>query len=197
MFFLSRPSDAVIRTILARQCTEDFSYSAVGASRGQLPAGYTVIHSRVDLGQGAATFARAVEALCQWKMFDVPNVRLCWSNASIQPGTVVAILISHFGFWSLNFCRIVYVLDEDVSVRRYGFAYGTLLDHAEQGEERFAIEWDRASDVVSYDILSFSRPGCLLTRLAYPLGRLLQRRFVRSSLAAMVDAVRIGNVAVK
>ena len=189
MFLLSRPSDATIRTILATQCTENFSYSAVGASQGQLPACYSVIHSRVGLGQGAATFARAVEALCQWKMFDVPNVSLCWSNAPIQPGTVVAILIKHFGFWSLNFCRIVYVLDEDASVRRYGFAYGTLLDHAERGEERFAVEWDRASDVVSYDILSFSRPGCLLTQLSYPLARWLQRRFARNSLAAMVDAV--------
>jgi uncharacterized protein (UPF0548 family) len=69
-------------------------------------------------------------------------------------------------------------------------AYGTLLDHAEQGEERFTVEWDRVSDVVSYDILSFSRPGCLVTRLTYPFGRSLQRRFVRNSLAAMVDAAR-------
>jgi len=197
MFFLSRPSDAAIRTILARQCTEEFSYSAVGASRSELPAGYAVLHSRVDLGQGAATFARAVDALCRWKMFDVPNVRLCWSNAPIEPGAVVAILIRHFGFWSLNFSRIVYLLDEDASVRRYGFAYGTLREHAERGEERFAIEWNRTSDVVSYDILSFSRPGCLLTRLAYPLARWLQRRFVRVSLAAMADAVRLGNLAVK
>jgi uncharacterized protein (UPF0548 family) len=190
MFFLSRPSNAVIRAILGQQRTADFSYSAVGASRGQLPAGYTLIHSRVNIGQGAATFARAVEALCQWKMFDVPNVYLCWSSAPVQAGIVVGILIRHFGFWSLNFCRIVYLLEEEGPVRRYGFGYGTLRDHAEQGEERFTIEWDRASGVVSYDILSFSRPGCLLTRLAYPLGRLLQRRFVRNSLAAMVDAVR-------
>lgn len=169
----------------------------MGASRGQIPARYTVIHSRVDLGQGATTFAWAVDALCRWRMFDVPNVRLCWSNAAVQPGTVVAILIKHFGFWSLNFCRIVYVLDEDGPIRRYGFAYGTLLDHAEQGEERFTLEWDRASNVVSYDILSFSRPGCLVTQLCYPLARWLQTGFVRNSLASMVEAVRLDNVAVK
>ncbi len=191
MFFLSRPSDSAIRAILAEQRTEDFSYSAVGASRGQLPAGYTVIHSRVSLGKGAIVFARAVKALCNWKMFEVPNVYLCWSNAPIQAGTVVASLIRHFGFWSLNSCRIVYVVDEDGAIRRYGFAYGTLLDHAEQGEERFAIEWDRASDVVSYDILSFSRPSCLVTQLFYPLARGLQMRFVKNSLAAMVNAVNV------
>jgi uncharacterized protein (UPF0548 family) len=138
MFFLSRPPDAAIRTILARQSTEDFSYFAVGASRGELPAGYAVLHSRVDLGQGAAIFARAVDALCRWKMFDVPNVRLCWSNAPIQPGTVVAILIRHFGFWSLNFSRIVYLLDEDASVRRYGLLtarYASTQSKARSGSQ--------------------------------------------------------------
>src|ERR1700674_1140569 len=122
MFFLSRPSDSVIRTILGRERTGNFSYSAVGASQGPLPAGYTVIHSRVTIGRGATTFARAVEALGHWKMFDVPDVCLCWPNAPIQAGSVVAVLIKHFGFWSLNSCRIVYVLDEDGPIRRYGFA---------------------------------------------------------------------------
>jgi uncharacterized protein (UPF0548 family) len=122
-------------------------------------------------------------------MFHMPNVWLCWPNASIEPGTLVAILIRHFGFWSLNFSKIVYLVDEDAAVRRYGFAYGTLAEHAERGEERFTVEWDRASDVVAYDILSFSKPGHLLTRLGYPAARRLQLRFVRNSLAAMVDSV--------
>jgi uncharacterized protein (UPF0548 family) len=197
MFLLSRPADSAIRTSLARQHSEDFSYVGVGKSRGQPPADYAVIHSRIDLGQGPATFARAVEALRRWEMFRVSGVRLCWPDASIEPGTVVAILIRHFGFWSLNFCRVVYVLDEDEPIRRWGFAYGTLRDHAEQGEERFTVEWDRASDVVSYDILSFSQPGHVVTRLAYPVARWLQRRFVRNSLAAMVAAVRADDVPVK
>jgi uncharacterized protein (UPF0548 family) len=170
--------------------TKGFSYSEIGSSRGQPPKGYAVLHGRADLGTGSTTFARGVEALRQWRMFHIPNVWLCWPNAAVQAGTVVGILLRHFGFWSLNFSRIVYVLDEDGPFRRCGFAYGTLEEHAERGEERFMVEWDRASDAVSYDILSFSRPGHLLTQLAYPLARRLQQGFVRESVAAMVDAIR-------
>jgi uncharacterized protein (UPF0548 family) len=28
-------------------------------------------------------------------------------------------------------------------MRRFGFAYGTLAQHAESGEERFTVEWNR------------------------------------------------------
>jgi uncharacterized protein (UPF0548 family) len=101
----------------------------------------------------------------------------------------VAALAHHFGFWSINFCRIVYVIDEDGPTRRYGFAYGTLREHAECCEERFSVEWNRASDVLSYEVLSFSRPGSSLTRIAYPLARRLQKQFVQNSLAAMFRAV--------
>jgi uncharacterized protein (UPF0548 family) len=81
-------------------------------------------------------------------------------------------------------------IDEDGPVRRFGFAYGTLPEHAEQGEERFSVEWHRDSDLVSYDILSFSRPGNAAVKFAYPLARWLQRRFLRHSLAAMANAAR-------
>jgi uncharacterized protein (UPF0548 family) len=190
MFCLSRPTEQRIRTILTQQQLQDFSYPEVGASRGQLPLGYAVVHTRADLGRGSATFGGAMEAVSQWKMFDFPGTWLCWPNATIQPGSGVAILMKHFGFWSLNFCRIVYVIDEDGPVRRYGFAYGTLPDHAERGEERFTVEWDRKSDLISYDILSFSRPGSLRTQAAYPVARWLQRRFLRNSLVAMSRAVQ-------
>ena len=72
---------------------------------------------------------------------------------------------------------------------KFGFTYGTLPDHAESGEERFLAEWDRATGWVWYDILAFSRPRHLLTRLGYPWTRGVQRRFARDSAAAMVRAV--------
>jgi uncharacterized protein (UPF0548 family) len=130
-----------------------------------------------------------VEAVRQWKMFDVPGIQLCWPAVPIQPREAVAVIIKHFGFWSLNCCRIVYVIDEDGPTRRFGFAYGTLPEHAEQGEERFTVEWQPASDLVCYEILSFSRPGCAAVKVAYPAARWLQRRFLRHSLAAMLNAV--------
>lgn len=116
-------------------------------------------------------------------MFDFQGVWLCRPTTPVVSGKVVAALIKHFGFWSLNFCRIVYVIDEDSSIRRLGFAYGTMAEH---------VEWDRTSDTVSYDILSFSRPGNWKTLVAYRLARWLQKRFVDNSLIAMAHAVQPG-----
>ena len=190
MFLLSRPTESQVRTVIASQRAQAFSYPDVGATRHELPAGYTVLRGRVKLGEGSATFDRAVQALRQWKMFDVPGIQFYWPGTAIQPGETVAIVIRHFGFWSLNCCKIVYVIDQEGPVRRFGFAYGTLPEHAEQGEERFTVEWHRTPDMVSYDILSFSRPVSLAARVAGPLARRLQKCFVRQSLAAVDKAVK-------
>ena len=70
--------------------------------------------------------------------------------------------------------------ERDGPVTKFGFAYGTLPEHAESGEERFLIEWDRAGDGgVWYDILAFSRPRQFLARLGHPWVRRLQKRFGR------------------
>ena len=89
------------------------------------------------------------------------------------------------GLWVLNACRIVYVVDEPGPVHRFGFAYGTLPDHVETGEERFLVEWDEATGDVWYDILAFSRPRYAVMRLGTPYIRRMQKRFGRDSAAAM------------
>ena len=122
-------------------------------------------------------------------MFTMPWVSLGWTSGPIQVGTDVAVSVRHFGFYSLNACRIVYVVDERDPVQRFGFAYGTLAEHAESGEERFTVEWDRDENTVWYDILAFSRPREMLARLGYPLSRVLQRKFAEGSKAAMLEAV--------
>ncbi|MGA2413494.1 MAG: DUF1990 domain-containing protein [Candidatus Sulfotelmatobacter sp.] len=189
MFLLTKPNEARIRRVLAEQRASAFSYAEVGATRGALPDAYAVQRGRVDLGHGAITFAKAVQLLMQWKMFEVPGIRLCWPDVPLRSGESVAVLVKHFGLWSINCCRIVYVIDEHGPIRRFGFAYGTLAEHAERGEERFTVEWERASDVVGYEILSFSRPRSPLAKAGYAFARRLQRRFLRQSLAAMTKAV--------
>ena len=82
-----------------------------------------------------------------------------------------------------------YTIDEDGPVKRFGFAYGTLEDHAESGEVRFLVEWHRESDEVWYDLLAFSRPNQFLARVGYPFSRRLQKKFASESKAAMVKAV--------
>lgn len=71
----------------------------------------------------------------------------------------------------------------------YGFAYGTLPDHPERGEERFLVEWDRADDSVWYDLMAISRPGHWIARLGYPYARYEQAKFRRLSGLAMQEAV--------
>jgi uncharacterized protein (UPF0548 family) len=93
------------------------------------------------------------------------------------------------GFWWLNACRIVYVIDEAAPIRRFGFAYGTLPAHVERGEERFCIEQD-SQGAVWYDLSAFSRPHFWPVRMAKPLARALQRRFAAESKRAMAEAVR-------
>jgi len=100
----------------------------------------------------------------------------------------VGVVVSHFGFWSLNAARIVYVMDETEPVRRYGFGYGTLQEHMERGEERFMIEW-RADDSVWFEISSFSQPKHWLAWLFYPLSRSMQTKFLREAVRALHHAV--------
>lgn len=193
MFLLREPPEGEIRRFIGEQRDAPFSYREVGGTRGGAPSGYTVDRNRASLGEGEGCFLRAVEAVESWKMFDIGWVRLCWPDAPIEAGTVVAVLGRHYGFWSLNACRIVYRIDEeDGDLRRFGFAYGTLPEHAERGEERFTVEWDRRSGSVHYEILAFSKQNYFPARLGYPLARGLQRRFAEDSKRAMARAVGPG-----
>ena len=188
MFGLFKPSSDIVRTFLAKQKDRQFSYGHVGASRATAPAGYLVDHHRLQLGVGSAVFERAKDAVRQWKMFDMNWLRLCWPNVPIEAGSTVAVVVGHLGFWSLNACRIVYTIEERGAVEKYGFAYGTLPDHAEMGEERFTVEFHVNDQTVWYDIYAFSKPRPL-GRLAYPFTRALQKRFAADSKAAMLRAL--------
>src|SRR5579864_3983308 len=180
MFCWSKPDQALVIAFIAAQQNQNFSYSEVGCSRQHPPNGYIADHNRIQLGVGVDTFEKAKSAVRQWKMFEMPWMNLCWPFAPIEPGSVVAIVASHLGFWSINACRIVYLIDEHGSSHRYGFAYGTLPDHAAIGEECFTVEFHPEDQTVWYDLYAISRPS-LLARLAYPLTRVLQRRFAHDS----------------
>ncbi len=191
MFALTKLSSERIQQFLNEQRDLPCSYPEVGATNSTLPAGYNIDHNRIQLGYGEQTFQRAVAAMRSWKMQDMGWLELCWPDAPIEVGSAVAVLCYHFGFWSCHPAKIVYVIDEaDEQTRRFGFGYGTLPAHDEQGEERFLIEWRREDDSVWYDILAFSRPASFWARLGYPLVRMLQKRFGRDSKQAMFNAVK-------
>src|SRR6266545_854280 len=190
MFFLTRPTEERIERFIASQRELPFSYCEVGATSKDVPRGYTIDHNRVKLGMGQDVFDRAVEALRNWRQFDLGWVKTVPASTPVEVGAVVAILTKHFGFWSLNPCRVVYLIHEDGPVKKFGFAYGTLSSHVERGEERFTIECHESDTSVWYDILAFSRPNKMLVKLGYPLARMLQKRFAKDSLSAMAAVGR-------
>lgn len=190
MFQLTEPSSADIASFISSQANLPYSYSEVGATRfdpdqSAAPRGYTLDHNRVELGRGAEVFQRAVEALKQWRQFDLGWVTLVPRGVKLEKGATVAIKTRTGGLWSLSAARVVYMIDEEEPVKRFGFAYGTLPDHVERGEERFLIEWNTSDDSVWYDILAFSQPRHPLVRLGFPYARTLQKRFVRDSMTVM------------
>jgi uncharacterized protein (UPF0548 family) len=190
MVFLRRPSTVTLQRFLAAQATRELTYAAVGATAAQPPAGYVVDHTRIELGRGGEVFARARAVLERWGQFDLGWVEAWPVETPLRRGEVVAVLGRLWGLYWLSACRIVAVVDEAGPVTRFGFAYGTLPDHAGMGEERFLVEWDQASGVVTYDIRAFSRPRWLVARAGYPYMRWLQKQFGRQSAAAVQAAVR-------
>jgi uncharacterized protein (UPF0548 family) len=153
------------------------------------------VHRRLDqasvvIGRGLADFERARTALVAWKQFDIGWVETFPRHAPVTAGTVVAVLIRHFGFWSLNGCRVVYDAGRSSDAARFGFAYGTLTNHAESGEELFEVFIDPQTQDVVYRIGAISWPQTVLTRVGQPVVRALQARFRRDSIAAMARATR-------
>jgi len=195
MLSLRKPSADALRRFLAAQRELPFTYEAMGATAETPPAGYVVDRTRIKLGEGEAVFRSAIAALRRWEQFNLGWVEAWPSETPVQKGNAVAVMGRAVGVWWLNACRVVYVLDKTGPISKFGFAYGTLPGHFESGEERFLIEWDRSDDGVWYDILAFSRPNHVLTRLGYPVVRRLQKRFGRDSAVAMRRAVGAGDTA--
>src|ERR1051325_1364662 len=186
MFRISEPTERDVIQFISTQRNLPFTYSEVGATNATPPPGYKVDHNRIQLGEGEPAYARAVEALKNWRQFDLGWVTIVPRGVAVEVDATVAVKARAFGTWSLNACRVVYVIDE---TRRFGFAYGTLPDHVECGEERFMIEFHKEDETVWYDILAFSKPQHLLVKVSYPLTRKLQKRFARDSMERMRDLV--------
>jgi uncharacterized protein (UPF0548 family) len=161
LFLLRKPTDVDVVNFINTQKDLPYSYSAIGATASQPPSGFTVDRNRIQLGEGKQTFARAVAALSSWKQFELGWVTVRPKGKPLTPGTTVA-----------------------VRAHTFGFAYGTLPAHVEQGEERFLIEWN-ADNSVWYELYAFSRPQHPLVKLGSRLARMLQKRFVKESLQTM------------
>jgi uncharacterized protein (UPF0548 family) len=191
MFMARRPSRETIDRFLLDSQDLPLSYGPIGIVRAE-PTRPGIDEAIVAIGRGDTDLARARAALMAWKQFDIGWIETFPRDAQVAVGTVVAVLIRHLGFWSLNGCRVLYTvggLNEDA---RFGFAYGTLTNHAESGEELFEVFIDPQTDQVLYRIRAASWPQATLARVGQPIVRGLQARFRRDSAAAMKRAIRTG-----
>ena len=189
MFTLTRPSPGRIERFIRDSANAPFSYGPIGLARGAAGSRYCHDRSSVVLGRGTDVLTRAWTALQHWRQFDFGWVEVFAGGPPTVVGTNLAVLIRHLGFWSLNGGRIVYTLEDDEYTVRRGYAYGTLTNHAERGEEIFEVAMDRATQEVAYTIHAVSRPRSALAWCGYPIARTLQHRFRRDSLAAMTKSL--------
>jgi len=188
MFFATRPLPRDLDRLLAESSALPLTYDPIGLAE-RSPPGYSVDEIAGSLGRGDAVFERAKTALARWRHFDLGWAEIFPRNAPVDPGVVVLVVVRHLGFWSANGCRVVYAVGHRRDGPRFGFAYGTLSNHAEAGEEIFEVGAVPESGEVRYRVRAVSRPRAAIARAGYPLVRHLQARFRRDSLAAMLRAV--------
>jgi uncharacterized protein (UPF0548 family) len=189
VFLIHRPSQPEIENFLAASRDLPLSYEPVGLAKRPL-RGFKVDIAEAVIGRGEQAYERARQALCEWRQFELGWVELFPRSAPTETGTVVAVLVRHHGLWSLNGCRIVYTIEEQTAEKiTFGFAYGTLVNHAEMGEEIFEVLFNLISENVTYSIRAVSKPRAALARLGYPYVRLCQSRFRKDSIAAMRRAI--------
>ncbi len=188
MFLIRRPSESQIAEFLGRSRNLPLSYDPIGIAR-QTPKGFNADLASQVIGRGRETFERAKEALGWWRHYEMGWVELFPRHAAIEPGTNVAVLVRHLGFWSLNGCRVVYGIDDLGSETKFGFAYGTLTNHAEMGEEIFEVRMEPESEEVIYRIQAVSKPRAAMAQFGYPVARYFQERFRRDSISALRRAI--------
>ena len=184
MFLLTRPSAEQIDAFLERSRRLPLSDDPIGLA-GQPTPGFSRDELTTPVGRGPEAFERASAALERWAHFNLGWVEVFPGNAPLTEGTTVGVVVRHLGFWSMNGCRVVYGIGRR-GTGEFGYAYGTLTNHAERGEEIFKVTLDPRSGQVGYTIRAASQPRAALATLGYPVTRLLQARFRRDSAAAMV-----------
>ena len=187
MFLPYQPAPEVVRSWQMERTDCPYSYPETGMIHGEPPQGYFVNQRRIRLGYGEQVFATACEAFRRWRMFPSWLATVGYPDSPIEEGQVLAV-IARFGFlrW-VNFCRILSLVEETGPVRKWGFVYGTLREHALKGEERFQIEM-YPDGAVWYDLLAYARPHHVLSWVGYPLARVLQKKFAASSIRSMMLA---------
>ncbi len=172
LFQFTLPTDAQLDALIDTQKDAGLTYNKYNLK------GYDKDTNQIFLGTGEDVWTAAKQAMADWAMFPEGWARIYYQKPIFTEGDIVVMCAQVFGLWWLNTARILYVLDDE---NHFGFAYGTLPNHVESGEELFQVMRDAQGDVY-YVLSAFSRPRFWAVRLTYPLSRFFQKKFIRDSL---------------
>lgn len=183
MYRLRRPSADDLAALAASQADLPLSYGSTGLLAGTptgsvppAPDRFRSLHVQRPIGHGRPRFDQAREAIEAWAGHRNAGAVLQPSPAALVEGGVVAIALRIWPLWVTASCRIVEVIDDTSDTEdRFGFVYGTLPHHPASGEERFLVTRDIGTDEVRLEIIALSHQTSLLSRLAGPIGPLIQR----------------------
>jgi uncharacterized protein (UPF0548 family) len=127
---------------------------------------------------------RLADAIFRFDVFPRWMLTGVMRRQPIERGDTVALRYRFMPGLDLFFAaRVIDCFEETTATHwRCGFTYRTVNGHPECGEETFVVEKDLASGAVTVALRSWSRPGCWLAWLMYPIVRVWQLRAGRAAL---------------
>lgn len=178
---LRRPVAAALRPLQIAGQAAALTYEPVGMSGDALPpSGYRLDRFSRVLGRGDRVFEAAADALRRWRIHEGSGL-VVLADGPPAVGSVVAIAAPMLIGYIDVVCRVVDVVDRP---DRFGFTYGTLPVHPEQGEESFTVV-RQPDDEIVFHVVAVSRPRHPLARMCPPIARRMQRAATVKYLDAM------------
>jgi uncharacterized protein (UPF0548 family) len=173
-------SDADLEDVATRAATLALTYDAIGMTKAPTERSrYQLDRVSTPIG----SFDRAVASLREWGAHRAAKARIAPRDAAIEVGQNVVVAFPMPLVTVIAPCRIVWVVDESDA---FGFGYGTLRGHPEEGEESFVVR--RGLDGNRFEICALSRPATFASRLGAPLARRIQQRVTSRYLMGIRDA---------
>ena len=191
--YISYPKQKKLDEFLSKQQKATFSYTEIACTKLEknqplkIPKGYVEDYNFINIGKGDQTWEKAKTTIQQWKHFPPSFTKIYPNTTKIEAGNIVVVMINILGLWCRNPAKIVYTFNKP---NRFGFAYGTLQEHAEQGEEAFWISRN-SNNQITYHLRAISKPKFWAAKLAYPLARKYQRKFALESMQNLKDICKV------
>lgn len=192
LIVLSRNPHTALPEQLQRSAHDEVTYTEVGCTRSTaLPAGYGHDRATLEVGGGDGSWRLAQQAIKLWKAHAHAGLTITPKDAPLEEGTTVLVSGGLGPLLLIAPCRIVYHTSEPA---RFGFGYGTLPGHPEHGEEAFHVIRRDDGSVIA-EVVAFSRPAELPTKLGAPVVRAVQKVAIRRYLQGIAEYTRRGGAA--